>query len=125
MNVKPPSSEFKTQWREPATEYRVTLWEQPVMESVPVDRIGWGEVTYDLDGVTSVQEAIEWAERLLTSGKGPYSCSGTPVRDREFVLFAKVPGEDKFLQLAGWDPTVNAPAAPPYNLPRQRRTRSP
>jgi hypothetical protein len=35
------------------------------------------------------------------------------VRDREYVLFAKVPGDDRFLQIAGWDPTINAPADPP------------
>jgi len=43
---------------------------------------------------------------------------------REYVLYAKVPGEDGFLQIAGWNPTSNPesdnlrrgarpPAAPP------------
>ena len=92
------------------------------MDDVPVNQIGWGEITYDLDGVDSVHEAIDWAERTLASNEGPYSRSGTPVRDREYVLFAKVPNEDRYLQLAGWDPTVNAEPAPPYNLPRQQRS---
>ena len=34
----------------------------------------------------------------------PTGC--VPVRDREYVLYAKVPGEDRFLQIAGWDPTL-------------------
>jgi len=105
-------------------QYRVTVWEQPEMEGVPEDQIGWGEMTYDLDNADSVHEAIEWAERTLASGEGPYSRSGTPVRDREYVLFAKLPGEERFLQLAGWDPTVNAPATPPFNLPRRQRSSS-
>jgi hypothetical protein len=126
MEVKPPPwPEFKSQRTEPTVEYRVTIWEQPVMEDVPDDQIGWGEATYDLCGVHSVHEAIEWAERILVSGEGPYSRFGTPVRDREYVLFAKVPSEERFLQIAGWDPNVNAGAAPPHNLPRQRRPQSP
>jgi hypothetical protein len=125
MDVKPPPyPDFKTQSTEPTVEYRVTIWEQPEMEGVPDDQIGWGEITYDPDDVHSVHEAIEWAERKLVSDEGPYSRSGSPIRDREYVLFAKVPGEDRFLQLAGWDPTVNAEAAPPWNLPRQQRPTS-
>jgi hypothetical protein len=34
-----------------------------VMEDVPVEQIGWGEVTYDLEDVFSVHEAIAWAEQ--------------------------------------------------------------
>jgi hypothetical protein len=120
VDVKPPSPDFKTQHTEATAQYRITIWEQPEMEGVPEDQIGWGEVTYDLDEVDSVHEAIDWAERTLASRDGPYSRSGTPVRDQEYVLFVRLPGEERFLQLAGWDPTVNAPAAPPFNLPRRR-----
>jgi hypothetical protein len=95
-------------------EYRVVIWEQPEME-------GWGEMTIDLVGVRDVHEAIEWAERRLAENTGPYSRSGVPVCDREYVLYAKVPGEDRFVQIAGWDPTVNAKAEPPDNLPRRQR----
>ena len=126
MEVKPPPwPDFKEQWTQPTAEYRVTIWEQPEMEDVPEDQIGWGEITYDLDGVESVHEAIDWSERKLVSDEGPYSSTGVPIRDREYVLFAKVPGEDRFLQIAGWDPTINAEAAPPHNLPRQGRSPSP
>lgn len=123
MKVKPPPwPEFKSHQTEPTTHYRVTIWEQPEVEDVEGVEIGWGEITYDLEDVQSVQEAIEWAERKLVSDEGPYSAGGgIPVRDREYVLFAKVPGEDRFLQIAGWDPTINGEAAPPYNLPRRRR----
>jgi hypothetical protein len=125
MKAKPPSSlDWKAQSTEPTTEYRVTFWEQPVMENVPAEHIGWGEVTYDLEGVNSVHEAIEWAEKTFASADGPYSRSGKTIRDREYVLFARVPGEDRFVQLAGSDPTVNAPSTPPFNLPRQPRSPS-
>jgi hypothetical protein len=117
---EPPWPDFKNDRTEPTVEYRVTIWEQPEMDGVPADEIGWGEITYDLNDVHSVHEAIEWAERKLASSDGPYSRGeGIPVRDREYVLFVKVPGEDRFIQIAGWDPTINAEAVPPYNLPRR------
>lgn len=94
------------------------------MEGVDPELIGWGVMTMDLVDVEDVHEAIEWAERRLAENAGPYSRSGDPVRDREYVLYAKVPGEDGFLQIAGWNPSFNpesdnlkrgarSPAAPP------------
>jgi hypothetical protein len=50
---------------------------------------------------------------------GPYSHAGGRVRDREYVLYAKVPGEDRFVQIAGWNPTI-APEWPDDNLSRRR-----
>jgi hypothetical protein len=117
----PPWPDFKEHWTAPASEYRVTIWEQPELQDVEADMIGWGEVTFDLVGVQDVHEAIQWVEEQLAANEGPYSRSGTRVRDREYVLYAKVPDEDRFLQIAGWDPTVNAAAEPPYNLRRRRR----
>jgi hypothetical protein len=117
---EPPWPDFKSHRTEPTTEYRVTIWEKPEIDATTRE-IGWGEITYDLVGVQSVHEAIVWAEEKLASGNGPYSREGIPVRDREYVLFAKVPGEDRFIQIAGWDPTIHAESAPPYNLPRRRR----
>ena len=108
MEAKPPPyPEFKEQWTAPTTEYRVAIWEQPVMENVEPESIGWGEMTFDLVGVQDVYEAIQWAESQLAANEGPYSRSGTRVRDREYVLFAKVPDEDRFVQIAGWDPSRN------------------
>ena len=111
MDVRPPPyPEYRTQWERPASEYRVVLWEQPELEDgdsedIDPELIGWGEMTFDLVDVQDVHEAIEWAEKQLVANRGPYSESGTPVRDREYVVYAKVPGEDRFLQIAGWNPT--------------------
>ena len=108
MEVKPPPyPESGVQWEAPTHEYRVVLWEQPEMEDTDPDLIGWGEITFDLVGVQDVHEAIEWAEQQLAANAGPYSRSGTPVRDREYVLYTRVPDEDRFLQIAGWDPSRN------------------
>ena len=101
----PPYPAYREQWTEPTSEYRVVLWEQPEMEDTDAELIGWGEVTIDLVGVQDVHEAIEWAERQFAENAGPYSRSGGRVRDREYVLYAKVPGEDRFVQIAGFDPS--------------------
>jgi hypothetical protein len=112
VEVKPPPyPEHRTQWELPTHEYRVVIWEQPEMEGIDPESIGWGEMTFDLHGVQDVHEAIEWAERQLAANVGPYSRSGTPVRDREYVLYAKLPDEDRFVQIAGWDPSRN-PSSP-------------
>ena len=105
--VPPPYPEYYEHWTAPTREYRVVLWEQPVMEGLDPERIGWGEMTIDLVEIEDVHEAIECAERLLAKNEGPYSRGGNPVRDREYVLYAKVPDEERFLQIAGWDPTRN------------------
>jgi|SRR5471032_3661792 len=112
MDVQPsPYPEYKVQWSRVTSEYRVTIWEQPEVPDVDPTQIGWGEITFDLVGVKDVHEAIQWAEQKLAANDGPYSSrSGTPVRDREYVLYVKVPDEDRFVQVAGWDPTRNPPA---------------
>jgi hypothetical protein len=103
--VPPPYPDYREHWTAATREYRVVIWEQPVMEGVDPERIGWGEMTIDLADVEDVHEAIEWAERRLAKNDGPCSRGGDPVRDREYVLYARVPDEDRFLQIAGWDPT--------------------
>jgi hypothetical protein len=105
--VPPPYPEYKEHSTEPTHEYRVVIWEQPHMDGVDPEQIGWGEMTIDLVGVEDVHEAIEWAERRLSTNAGPYSRSDDAVRDREYVLYARVPDEDRYLQIAGWDPTRN------------------
>jgi hypothetical protein len=77
------------------------------MDDIDPEMIGWGEMTIDLVGVKDVHEALEWAERQLAENAGPYSRSGDRVRDSEYVLYAKVPNEDRFVQIAGWDPSRN------------------
>ena len=109
MDVRqPPYPEYKVQWSGVTGEYRVTIWEQPEIPDVDPTKIGWGEVTFDLVDVQNVHEAIQWAEQKLAANEGPYSSrSGAPVRDKEYVLYAKVPDEDRFVQIAGWDPSRN------------------
>ena len=92
----------------PTWDYRVVFWEHqlpPEGSGISPDDMGWAELTFTLSDVQDVHEAIEWAEKQLVANRGPYSESGTPVRDREYVVYAKVPGEDRFLQIAGWNPT--------------------
>lgn len=69
--VPPPYPEYYEQWTAPIHEYRVVLWEQPPIEGIDPERIGWGEMTIDLVGVEDVHEAIEWAERRLAENAGP------------------------------------------------------
>jgi hypothetical protein len=107
MDAQPsPYPEYKVQWSGVTSEYRVTIWEQPELSDVDPEHVGWGEITFDLVGVNDVHEAIRWAEQKLAANEGPYS-SGTPVRDREYVLYVKLPDEDRFVQIAGWDPSRN------------------
>jgi hypothetical protein len=99
--------------------YRVSLWEQPAHPDVDAERLAWHEMTFDLIGVQDVREAIEWAEARLAAGEGPLSEDGTPVQDQEYLIYAKVPREDRWLHIAGWLPT--RPPDHPHNLRRLRR----
>jgi hypothetical protein len=112
-----------------AAAYRVTLWEQPArpptmdqlargMESFPGAPMGWEEMTFELAGAQDVRDVIRWAETTLASGVGPASRRGVAVHDREYVIYAKVQGEDRWLQVAGWTPVL--PSDPPLNLERLR-----
>jgi len=102
------------------TAYRVVLWEQPDVEGVHPETIGWGEVAFDLSRVGDVREVIRWAEDQLASGAGGYSQAGRTVRDREYVVYANVEvlGERQLVQVAGWDPTRGLRGV---NLPRLGR----
>ena len=103
----------------PTTAYRVVLWEQPDLDGVSPDRIGWAEAAFDLTDVADVHEVIRWAEDQLASGAGTHTRAGQAVRDREYVVYAKVQlaAEDILVQIAGWDPSRN-PAS--ENLRRLR-----
>jgi hypothetical protein len=112
VNVKPaPLPTERTERIDPAHEYRVILWEQPEMEGVEPERIGWGETTFDVTDAESIHQAIAWAKKRLAEKGGPYR--GESARDRDYVIYAKVPGEDRFLHVAGWDPT-RAPGQTTY-----------
>jgi hypothetical protein len=83
------------------------LWEQPDVEGLHPESIGWGEAAFDLSGVDDVREVVRWAEDQLASGAGAYSRAGRAVRDRVCVLYANVEvlGEKTLVQVAGIDPT--------------------
>ena len=115
----PPQTDIYSDRLEVSTQYRVTIWEQPVVEGIPLGQVGWGEITFDLVDVENVQEAIRWAERQLTLDEGCYSRSGKAIHDREYVLYVRVPREGHFLQIAGWNPTVGSDE---HNLRRTART---
>jgi hypothetical protein len=105
MEERRPPAGYPGHWEMKTHEYRVVIWEKPLVEGKDPEFIGWGEETIDLVGVEDVHEAIEWAERRLVEGIGPYSRGGRPVQDREYVLYAKLPdGEDRFVWIAGWNP---------------------
>ncbi len=68
------------------TEYRVVLWEQPVVPGIDRVKVGWGELTVDLVDAGGVHEVIEWAEAQLAAGAGPYSKSARrAIADRELL----------------------------------------
>ena len=67
-----------------ADSYRVALWEQPQHPDIDPERLGWHEMTFDLDGAQDVREAIEWAEAKLAADEGPLSQDGVAVQDREY-----------------------------------------
>jgi hypothetical protein len=76
-------------------------------------------MTFDLPGAQDVREAIEWAEAKLAAGEGPLSRDGVAVQDREHLIYAKAPRDNRWLRVAGWLPT--RPSNPPHNLKRIRR----
>jgi hypothetical protein len=80
--------------------------------------MGWEEMTFELVGAQDVREAIQWAEAALASDEGPASRRGVPVRDREYVIYAKAQSGDRWLHVAGWTPVL--PSDSPLNLRRLR-----
>jgi len=99
-----------------ADAYRVALWEQPEHPDVDPERLAWHEMTFDLVGAQDVREAIEWAEAKLAAGEGPLSGEGVSVQDREYLIYAKIPRDERWLHVAGWLPTRAADG--PHNLKR-------
>jgi hypothetical protein len=118
MDARPaPDRDYASEPSEVATAYRVTLWEQPARPP-DIDRpregwsphpgapMGWEWMTFDLVGAQDVREAIRWADAALAAHEGPASRRGCPVDGRESVIYAKVPNEDLWLQVAGRTPVL-------------------
>lgn len=80
--------------------------------------MGWVETTFELVGAQDVREAIEWAEEALASDRGWASRCGLPVQDREYVIYAKGQGDDRWLHVAGWIPVL--PPGDRWNMRRLR-----
>jgi hypothetical protein len=133
VDARPAPDVYDDEPWELAAAYRVTLWEQPATpphfdqpqhgwEPFPVPLpgapMGWEEMTFELVGVQDVREAIQWAETTLASGEGPTSRRGVPVQDREYVIYAKAQGKNRWLHVAGWTPVL--PSDSPLNLRRLR-----
>jgi hypothetical protein len=130
MDARPASDVYDDESWEPATAYRVTLWEQPVKppeldepregwSPVPGAPMGWEATTFELAGARDVREAMQWAERALASGEGPVSRRGVAVEDREYVVYAKVRGEERWVHVVGWIPVL--PSDSSLNLRRLSR----
>lgn len=87
-------------------EYRIVFWRHqlpPEGSGISPDDMSWSELTCDLTNVADVHEAIEWAETQID--KELDKDSAGPHGERRYVLYARVPGQDWFIQLAGCDPT--------------------
>jgi len=120
MDARPaPYPDYHNESDWPAAAYRVGLWEQPERPDIDPEQLAWHEMTFDLTEARDVREAIAWAEAKLAAGEGPLSRTGVPVQDREYLVYAKVPNEDRWLHVAGWLPT--RPPDDPHNLGRLRR----
>jgi flavin reductase (DIM6/NTAB) family NADH-FMN oxidoreductase RutF len=116
----PPYPDYRQQKAVPTRDYRVVFWQHqlpPEGSNIRPDEMGWSELTIDLVGVEDVHEAIAWAEchiddELDKDDPGPHG-------ERSYVLYVKVPDEDWFVQIAGWDPTRAPDAAGVDNLSRR------
>jgi hypothetical protein len=51
-------------------------------------------------------EAIRWAEAALASGEGPASRRGRSVQNREYVIYARLQNENRWLHVGGWPPVL-------------------
>ncbi|HEY7421205.1 MAG TPA: hypothetical protein VH541_04265 [Gaiellaceae bacterium] len=102
MEARPAPDVYDDEAWELAGAYRVTLWERagrlpddvPPREGwspLPDAPMGWAETTFELVGCRDVREAIQWAE----------------AQDRGYVIYARMQGEDRWLQVAGWPPVLS------------------
>jgi hypothetical protein len=118
---QPPIPEYRTQQEIVAVrDYRVVFWEHqlpPEGSGIQEEQMGWAELTIDLANAQDVQEAIEWAEAHIHSSLD--RDNDEPHGERLYVLYAKAPGEDRYFQIAGLDPTRSPDVPPEWNLRRR------
>jgi len=136
----PPYPEYRTQESPvPARDYRVVFWQHqlpPSGSGIPPEQMGWAELTVDLVGVEDVQEAIAWAESNMDDRLDEVNRDWAERHpdervddnrdgqhgERVYMLYVKVPNEDWYLHIAGWNP-VRAPEAGELNLARRHPVR--
>jgi hypothetical protein len=117
VDARPARNVYDDESWESAGAYRVTLWEQTASppdadqpgagwSSFPGAPMGWEEMTFELAGAKDVREAIRWAEAALASGEGPASRRGRPVQNREYVIYARLQNENRWLHVGGWPPVL-------------------
>jgi hypothetical protein len=117
VDARPAPDVYDDELWELASAYRVTLWEQPAKppeideprtawSPFPGAPMGWEEMTFELVGAQDVRDAIQWAEAALASDKGPASRRGRPVENREYVIYARLQNENRWLHVAGWPPVL-------------------
>lgn len=127
MDARPAPDVYDCESWELAAAYRVTLWEQPARppdgsrprrgwSRYPGAPTGWEEKTFELAKTQDVRDAVSWAEAALESGQGPASSRGVQVQDREYVVYAKLQSEDRWLHVAGSIPVL--PPDSPLNVRR-------
>ena len=89
-----------------AREYRVALWQHqvpPVGSDTAPDEMAWTEVAIDLVDVSAVQDVVEWADSNMDTWLDKLDLG--PSGGRRYVIYAKLPGDDTYVQLVGSDPT--------------------
>lgn len=117
MEARPAADVYDRESWEPAAAYRVTLWEQPARppeadqprggwSGFPGAPMGWEEMTFELLGAQDVREAIQWAEAALAAGEGPASRRSLTVQEREYVIYARLQIDDRWVQIAGRPPVL-------------------
>jgi len=120
---RPQHPEYATQQEvEACRDYRLVLWEHqlpPEGSGVAPEHMAWTELTVDVLDAQDVQEVIEWAEANIHEALTVRN-TDRPHGERVYVLYVKVPREDRYLQILGWDPTRSTDAPPGWNLGRRR-----
>jgi hypothetical protein len=125
MDIRqPPYPEYRVQQEVVACrDYRVVFWQHqlpPDGSGIAPAQMGWSELTVDLVDAADVQEAVAWAESNIDEYFDRLDrATDKSHGERLYVLYVKVPGEDRYLHLAGCDPTRSPDSPPEWNLHRR------
>jgi len=117
VDARPAPDVYDHELWELAGAYRVTLWEHPAgapevdeprtgYGPFPGAPMGWEEATFELVGARDVRDAIRWAEAAVVSEEEPSGGRGRPAKNREYVIYARLQNENRWLHVAGWPPVL-------------------